>query len=639
MSRCGTLSGSKGFYFSFDAMTAFTVIAASLAIVSQSSMLASDSFDVSTVGYQNANLAGEDAMKLASRQDFSTFNDSFRQELVDETVMEEEDLDRNIVDGVTLLWAARNFTYASEVSNRYFDSMVPEQYGYRLEVNNNGERRAIYETGETPEDAESVTSISRLVSGHQIDRPSEGFQARARATSITKNETKVVSIPPLGMAPQNSKMEMDKRFWLNETDNIQDGKFYISVHYSGASYFEQFRINGNQYGQNAFNWIHKDDTGTGSAAYGTLDVTEDLRQGENTLYLRMKGGNSYNSHFHPGTKLEIDYSSTEEYEERDQLRHERIEMERVLSDASGSSEAGIFSVKEFTIPGDAEFVNASYDLEAEGLDDECGYSTFFFGRQPGWDVQVNLNEQSILEECASGQYSTEIELPESLVRNGTNVVTTFIESQGDTRWGGDSTVLSSYPDSETSHIDVWYEVSEESLRFGEIEVTTSEQVGGAVEEPKTYDKQFEYGDLESAELYIAQLFSTNPQISLNNGNTDYSIFSSSNPRSAPTNIYMQGELFNTENLNQITMEDVDSYPERSYLPESTFEWTVWTDSQVGYGGLFENQSAAVNDAEQRLETVLGPFVNATGIDTGTVSTGNQPYLWGPASVRLVVWDE
>lgn len=630
----------KGFYFSFDAFLAFSVMAASLAVVSQSSFISSNSFDAATVDYREANIAGKDSMKLASNQDFHTFNDSFQQELVDETVMEEQDLNRTIVDGVTLLWAARNFTQAEQVTKRYFNRKIPERYGYRLQIDNGGNSNAIYETSPVPEDSSSVTSISRLVSGHEIDKPSEGFQARARATSITKNQTEIISIPPLGMAPTNSKMEVEKEFWLNGTEKIYNGTFYLSVHYSGASYFEQFRINGNQYGQNAFDWIHEDDSlVSGEAAYGTLDVSDDLKEGKNSIYIRMKGGSTYNSHFHPGTKLEIDYRSDEDYVEGDELEHERIYLEDILSEGGGASEAGIFSVKQFTIPENTEFVNATYNMDIEGLDEECGYDTLF-GRQPGWDVQVNLNEEEVFAQCASGTLQQEIELEDSKVKNGTNVVTTFIESEGDTRWGGDEThLVSNFSKNNSSYIDLWYRTPEDELRFGEIRVTASEKVGGGVEEPKNYYKDFKYSDLESGNLYIAQLFSTNPEISVDDGSSEQTVFQSTSPRSAPTDIYIGRERFSTDNQNRITMDDVDGEPSRAYLPESTFEWTVWTPSQVGYGDLFENQSAAVNDAESRLENVLGPFVNATGLSTDSVSTGNQPYLWGPASVKLVIWSE
>lgn len=613
---------------------ALTVMAATLAVVSQSSFIASDNFEVTGIDYRSATTSGQDAMKLASRQDFSTFNDSFQQELTEDTAMEESDLSRTIIDGVSLLWASRNISHAEEVTRKYFDSKISDEYEYRLQINENNTETLIYQSSEMPDNPEIVSSISRLVSGHKIDRPSEGFQARARATSVTKNETRIVSVPPLGMAPQNSEMEVEKDFWLNNTEQIHNGTFYLSVHYSGASHFQQFRINGKQYGEAKFDWVHEDDSGAGAASYGYLDVTDDLKEGKNKLYIRLRGGNDYNSHFHPGTKLEIDYKTGQNYTAQDELVHERINLENIVSQGGGSSEAGIFSVKQFTVPEGSEFVNATYNLQAENLDSECGYDTVW-GRQPGWDVQLNLNENQISAECASGTYQKQIELDENDIQEGTNVVTAFIESEGDTRWGGDQTTLNS----DSSYIDLWYERSEDDLRFGEVRVTASEKVGGEVEQPKEYLKEFEYNDLESTHLYIAQLFSTNPEINVDNDLNYRNVFSSENPRSAPTSIYIGKDYYKVDNENRIIMEDTDYDPERSYLPESTFQWTVWAPSQVGYGKLFESQSAALEDARERLNQEMGEFINAENIETGSLSTGDQPYLWGPASVKLVIWRE
>lgn len=623
----------KGFYFSFDALLALMIMAATLNVVSQSSFVASDTFEVTGIDYRAATTTGQDAMKLASYQDFSRFDSSFQRELVEETAMKESDLDRTIIDGVSLLWASRNISHAEQVTKKYFDSKIPDGYEYRLQIDEEDSETIIYQSSEIPDSPEIVSSISRLVSGHKIDRPSQGFQARARATSVTKNETKVISMPPLGMAPQKGKMEVNKEFWLNNTDQIYNGNFYISVHYSGASYFEQFKINGNQYGQNKFDWIHEADTSDGAAAYGTLDVTDDLQSGKNTLFIRMKGGNSYNSHFHPGTKVEIDYRTDQNYTFQDELVNERIDQENIVSKGKGNSESGIFSVKQFEVPENSEFINATYNIHAESLDSQCGYNTFL-GREPGWDVQISLNENTVNEECASGTYQKQIELNKSDIQNGTNVINTFIESQGDTRWGGRETILDS-----SSYIDLWYRRSEDQLKFGEVKVTASENVGGNVEQPKEYLKEFDHKDLDSTHLYIAQLFSTNPEINLDNGLNYRNVFSSQSPRSAPTSIYISKDYYRLDSTNKIIMEDVDADPKRAYLPESTFQWTVWAPSQVGYGKLYENQSAALEDAKQRLEDEMGQFIDAKGIETGSLSTGDQPYLWGPASVRLVIWRE
>jgi len=148
----------KGFYFSFDALLALTVMTATLAVVSQSSFVASNSFEVTNIDYRAATTTGQDAMKLASYQDFSRFNGSFRQELVDETAMTDSDLDRTIIDGVSLLWASRNISHAEEVARKYFDSKkISDKYEYRLQVNENGSNTIIYQSSEMPESPEIVS--------------------------------------------------------------------------------------------------------------------------------------------------------------------------------------------------------------------------------------------------------------------------------------------------------------------------------------------------------------------------------------------------------------------------------------------------------------------------------------------------
>ncbi len=178
----------KGFYFSFDAFLALVVMTMSLVIVGQSSDIASDPFRSNTIDFRNADTTGQDSMRLASRQTFQVFGDSFQQELVNETVMEDSDLNRTILDGITLLWAARNLSYAKESAQRYFNSSLPERYQYRLQVNEDGNETVIYATSGIPSNPDSVSSISRLVSGHKIDRPSEGFQARASLSEVKKRE-------------------------------------------------------------------------------------------------------------------------------------------------------------------------------------------------------------------------------------------------------------------------------------------------------------------------------------------------------------------------------------------------------------------------------------------------------------------
>jgi hypothetical protein len=636
MQRCVTSSGGrKGFYFSFDAIIAFTVIAASLAIVSQSSMLASDSFDVSTVSYQKANLEGEDAMKMASRQDFNYFNDSFRQELMDNKVMDENDLDRNIVDGVTLLWAARNFTYASDVAERYLDSRIPDRYGYRLEVNNNGQQNTIYQTSETPEDASSVTSISRLVSGHQIDRPSEGFQARARAVKSEANRTKVVNIPMMGSGGENLALQLDKKFKVNASD-IQSAKIYFSAHW-GQSNFQsnEVQLNGQSLdigGSNADDWDHYAEKEGTTLGYDTADVTEEVQEGWNNFYLNFNNQNNHHVHIHPGTRIEITYSGEDIFQPEDNREY----FANIQGEAQNrNKKGGAWITKPFYIPENATVENVSTRVNVEGLRDVPGRS----------DLEAYLNSEKVYAENLSGSAIREINLTEE-VEKGNNVLSiyanTFVDEGEVTGFGGypgDPTIYSdpeNNPETSSSlYLD--YESPDSGLIYNRLELTTSEEIGGLPENPKTFSKEFrEDVQLSSVFINLAQLDSRN--VTLQAGDSMETVFQSPRDYATPTKIGVERDLISNGALNEFKISEECSQS-CSVLPETSLEKHVLVPSQVGYGGLFSNKSDAVEDAEERLQEQLGDYAEATEVDSDTLSTGNQPYLWGPASFRLVVWHE
>lgn len=646
----------KGFYFSFDALLALTLMSATLVLVSQSSEIASDSFKVSSIDYRTSTTTGQDAMKLASQQSFNSFNDSFTQELEDQTIMEKSDLNRTIIDGVSLLWAARNISHAEQVTRKYFDSKIPEDYEYRLQVNEGGSRTVIYESSTMPDDPQIVSSISRLVSGHKIDRPSEGFQARARATSITKNQTEIFSLPAMGNANENGKLEIRKNFTVPDNEEIHYAYFYLNEEYNGDTMFEQMMVNGQQK-KNDYTVIHQFDN---DVVYARWDIADALQDGQNNIYIRVKGDASQSepTEFQPGSKIEIKYSRGREDLEEDRLRHEKIYFEDMKAENPGSSEAGIFKVESFDLPQNADFVNASIHLKANNLDSgNCGYNGGWFGPYYPWDVTTIFNGETLDQTCASGTFEREYLLSEDQVQNGTNIFTVYLENYGNTFWGGESVELySNTADPESSHIDLWYNVSEESLRFGEIKVTAAEEMGGIAENPKEDVREFQQEDLASTQVYIVERYSNEVELDVSDGTGYETVFRSPGVRATPTRINIPTELYDVDGENYVRLYDYykskvgeygspDDIPENGdedlvkFWPESTFQWTVWVPSQVGYGTLFENQTAAVTDAEQRLRDTMGDYVDATSIDTGTVSTGNQPYLWGPASVRLVIWRE
>lgn len=644
MSRWTTSSGGKGFYFSFDAMIAFTVIAASLAIVTQSSMLASDTFDVSTISYQKANLAGEDAMKLASRQDFKTFNNSFQQELVANTVMEEDDLDRNIVDGVTLLWAARNFSYASEVSERYFDGMIPEQYGYRLQVNNNGNNRIIYETSSTPANAQAVTSISRLVSGHQIDKPSEGFQARARAVEATTNQTKVVDIPMMGSGAYTNDLEINRSFYVPAKE-IHESQLYLSMQW-GVSNFASanVEINGEQAISESDMTIKED--GKAHYGFGKIDVADHVKPGWNQFTVTFPNQDSdYHAQFQPGTRIETVYS-----QDIDKVKDRDWEyLTDVLSEGSNANKrGGVWYNYPLQVPTEENVSEAVLQLDIRNLEDRRAE-----------DLKIFVNDEKIVGRSAPVNDVVEVEFSDYL-HEGTNVLSIYGNVELD---GGDVSdfthrgqngpgprIYANPQAEEGSRVKLSYDSPGGGLEYGLIELTWTKDIGtnlteslGSRSNPAyfnhTYDEDFE---IINSYLNPVQLNSINVTHKAGIGNLQ-EVYSSPRTYATPSKIETGEELVDGGKTTRYWYSDTcDDGTQRQHcelLPESGLQIELGIPSQVGYGGLFENETAAVNDANQRLEEQLGSFAEATEIEDDTISTGNQPYLWGPASVKLVVWNE
>lgn len=627
----------KGFYFSFDALLAVSVMSASLFVVAQSGS-STDTFSASNIEYRQASTAAKDAVTLGSEQDLSSLNSSFQTRLVDETAVDSAELNNSVLDNLALLWAARNFSYAEELSKAYFDRKL-EGYEYRVTVTEGDTTSEIYSTSPVPSDVSLRSVASRLVSGHRIDRPSEGFRSRARAVKVRRNTTEVFSLPAMGNAWKNGKMEVRKEFHVENVDRIWNSALYFDIEYNTGQSVEQLKVNGvNE--KNDIEILHDN----GDTLYGKVNITGPVEEGENRLFIRLKGDKDPSpfrqypdqpNELQPGSFVEVSYRQDGQQPVREELRHRKIFFEDVEARNPGSSQAGVFKVESFDLPREADFVNATLKLNASGLDTgHCGRDLLFGG--PSWDVRTIFNGEILDEKCASGKFVKEYELDESQVENGTNVFVAYLENYGDNFWGQDKVNLNSDFETEaSSHIDLWYRRTGDSLEFGRIDVQATEEMGGGIENPKLYGKEFEYSDLQSTEVYIAQKYSNQVSFGVNDGTGLEQVFSSPGFRATPTRISAPPGLYSTENENTVRLEDIEEGVK--FYPESRFLWTVSVPSQVGYGELYDSRSEAVEDARQRLRSTLGSLVDATNIQSDTVSTGNQPYLWGPARVRVEVW--
>jgi hypothetical protein len=70
---------------------------------------------------------------------------------------------------------------------------------------------------------------------------------------------------------------------------------------------------------------------------------------------------------------------------------------------------------------------------------------------------------------------------------------------------------------------------------------------------------------------------------------------------------------------------------------SIIEYTMLIPSQVGYGDIFQSETAALTDAEQRLNSTMGSFASATVIQKDSFRVGGVPFMYGPFDFRVNTW--
>lgn len=175
----------RGFYFTFDALIALTVMGLAFAILSQTGGNAARAADIQLQESLRADAAAESALQVALRQPMrSAFNASTRQEYVETTVLTADDMDLSVMDAIAILWASGQEADAQDLTRDFFDRVVPDGLAYRIAVDESG-RTLIHSSGDAA-DARFIARASRLISGVARDRPTRGFISRATLTEATE---------------------------------------------------------------------------------------------------------------------------------------------------------------------------------------------------------------------------------------------------------------------------------------------------------------------------------------------------------------------------------------------------------------------------------------------------------------------
>ena len=594
--------------------------------------------------YQQLHLTAGDGMNIFSKTVFDSINQTLRDDIIANTQVNPDDLEKTLPDIVGKLWAYNDTGYASLVVQQFFEDIIPVGYGYSIKIKGAGDDTSIYtSSGSRPSLAESKFSVSsyRIISGYEEDIPSESFVASAWAVEARKNSTKIISFNLGGSGWSGENLTVDKYFTLPQNTTVSDATFVLSFHY--YPYIEGIWVNGEYFNESDVNWIYYEyDNMKGYGVYGTINLTrlkDNILAGDNHVRVIIKNG-EHDSHIHPGMHLKIQYQSD--------ILYEPLKKKFYFDNIVGNAAA--WQVQAFYIPKNANITDATLHIEGSQVEKKVSIwinddEIYGVVDPSSSTVDLNFTFSEIIDdihatESGGSYYST----------GETNTVSVYL----------DMNPLGSMPEtggvddceiSNNSYVELEYTVPGGILKYGMIEVTgVLELNNGPPEIIKKANFTLPDREITKAFLHIAQYSSWRVAVTVWNedenepswqGNewTDHQIFISPTGRAVPTSIYIPLDRLNKGEVNWIKVRDgfIGSEGDEVILPESTFEFSILVPSMVGYGNNFPTEEDAIADANSRLDDILGEYAEATAIENEAISMSQVPWMWGPAYLTLEMW--
>ncbi len=620
--------------------------------------------DVTLIGY-----FGNNIMESLSELQVHEVTSPYTKELIANGNITQ--LNNSILEQIGEFWADGKYNVAFNFTKDIVENLVPESYGVSIHVN--GE--LIYERNHTQSKVK-VTAF-KLISGLEKGKPVRGWVAKAWAEKIKKTTTEVFAVPISGSGWDGTDANpnwVNITYWFTLPDdaNISSALYYISIH-NEDNHFANWKVISINDGRCNYTRSQLNDHGYpgyfGEGLFTWRNITSCIHNGTNKVEIILKMS-EYNSHIHPGHMIVVNYTGEQSADYPSKYFSKRYYFPNVESRAGvldssswNTDGTGAWSINTFDIPPEATNITGVLHLKAK-YDDyrDCRNG----GCTSSWavaDVRIYVNDDDYFwrqthqsndiddyysaGKTAYSAFGVDFDQYFNITPNlvtGTNVVSAYINCEGDDSWGWNRSLIYSNPVNDTvnsSYVEINYTYTPK-LVYGTVDITQVRQFGGAVQNPKTGSFQFPPEAIDINYVYdnVAQIYSylttvtygtTNPPPGANVA------FRSPSPRAVPTHIYIPETYLDVSELatNYIRMRD-DTSGNR-YLPESSIEYSFIVPSRVGYGGVFFTKQEAEDDAKLRLNESVGAFISLEQIKTDSNSIKDVPSMWGPAIVEVAIW--
>ncbi len=622
----------KAFIFSLELLVALSIIFSSIYLLTTTIPF----FEDSLIKEENLNVMGQDLMQFITKTRISDLQDlQLVQDYLNLGLIEYKDINASFVDVIGTFMIQNKFDYAKNLTEEVFEKLIPDNVGYQVYFDN------VSIANKTISNPSSELTLKTLLSGYALNRSLEGYIARAWLNLASFNETKIISISPIGSGFKNNTCVKWLWWWCTKTveggnltivksfdipadiETVVNAELMLSIHEEGG------RV-----------WIYVNDVLQHEEYYDDKVYERipihNVTSGTNVIKIIQEMPSNYHAHTHPGFLLKVDYVRVRRlgYKENKTVVIDKRFPEIIASPS-------VWETFSFDIPRGDNITNATLHLEVLNVDD--------------WgEIWVNDN-QVWVNSSAQGNMTIDLDiLPyvnhENNVSTGeTNVIAPYfdIESQNDypTENARGNIIISN-----NSFVHLEYQKPETIQKYGLIPITHSFEFGGTAENDKSVEFPLSYHELINAYVHLAQIYSWKVALAAWNENQtapvwdntlkewvpeEMQFFKSSTGRNVPSSIYIPIDMLVKNSTNYVEARDFGGTGNK-ILPESTIEYTYLAPAQVGYADVYETEIQAINDAINRLQELVAPY-NITGeVNYSVSSVTNVRWLWGPAEVKVVL---
>ena len=626
------ISGTKGLFFTLDGIFAAALLVTAVLII--------PGFIASSTPIIRTTLLANDATNVLAELNVSEVNNAYIQTLISNGTISNPD--QSVLEQLAEFWANGENGNAQILSSAVLDPIL-ENYELLVDGEN-----IVGISGGT-----QLVSSRRLVSGIAKGRATEGFFARAFAVETSGGiTTEVFRFHPQGSGSQGGKgIKIEKQVEVR-ADDILNATLYISIHYGISNINSMvFKVNGNDLQLSSSDWQYLTPSNISDnthVAFTSVDVTEHMSESnpsENYIEFELMSSTSGNAHLHPGTRLEVTYEAEES--STSQTVTERVHYDDILSRETGKKRSGVWAVMPINIPEGATIDDAKLYLKA--FDIEPYNPSAVLSRGEGncsglnssnaYNIRVYLDDTAVdLVNSSTWPPGNEIDKTynlTSLVHENTNVVSFYLNMYQDCFWGdGDTHLYSDWisnPDG-SSYVEYTYTLDPSTVPgYGLLELNVVEDFATQPSNDVTFLKNLGSVSNVSAMFIELATLDTWNVTSWANGNT---VFQQPRPYATPGAIYVDNADL-VDGLNNFRILDCVGC---TILPHSALSYRTVVPNQVGYGDAFDNESAALADANQRLADLLASYgVTLDEVSEETLVVGKVPSLFGPAVVEVRAW--